>query len=121
MMRIFLLIIILLVTLSFSQDDPPAQVQEKSGIAILDLEGQDISENILSGISNRLRTELVKTGRFKIMRKKEMYKIFEKKYFQQTSCPDPDCAMRTGAVLDVSYVIIGTLTKEEATQEQILK
>jgi TolB-like protein len=107
--------ITLLVTLSFSQDDPPAQIQEKSEIAVLDMESQTISENVLSGIANRIRTELVKTGKFKIMRKNEMQKIFEKKFYQQTSCSDPDCAMRTGAVLEVLYVIIGTLTKEEET------
>lgn len=83
-------------------------------IAVNDLKGKGVSEDNLVLISNRLRTELFKTGMFRVMERSEMMAIAEEQDFQRSSfCAESECVVDFGRMLGVNSIIAGTVGKVE--------
>lgn len=84
---------------------------KKAHIAVLDLTGTGVSADELTGLTNRLRMELFKTGYYTIVERSLMAEIFEEQGFQQTGCTDSECAVELGQMLNVEKIIAGSVDR----------
>ncbi len=81
-------------------------------IAVNDLSGTGLSDDELSIISERLRSELFKTGTFQVMERGEMQLILQEQQFQMSgACDDASCMIEVGQLLGVSKIVAGTVGK----------
>jgi curli biogenesis system outer membrane secretion channel CsgG len=83
----------------------------KLNIAVSDLAGQGIDPSSVSIISDRLRTELFKQGGFSVLERNSMQDILKEQGFQQSGCTTDACAIQIGQILNVSYMVVGTVGK----------
>ena len=98
-----LLLILLLCTISYSQN--------KSSIAVLELEAGGISAYEAQVLSNRLRTELFKTDRFTVLERDKMDEILIEQGFQLSGCTTNDCVVEAGKLIGVEQMVAGNIAK----------
>jgi TolB-like protein len=80
-------------------------------IAVLDLDGNGITKSDLGGLSNRLRAELINTGKFNVIERSKMDEILKEQGFQQTGCTNTECAVEIGQLIGVQQIVIGSVDK----------
>ncbi|MBL8027103.1 MAG: PEGA domain-containing protein [Fibrobacteres bacterium] len=97
------LMIISLATLSAAETKP--------NIAVIDLTGAGLSADDLQTLSNRLRTELFETQKFIVVERGQMEVILKEQGFQQTGCTDAACAVEAGQLLNVEFIVLGSIDK----------
>jgi len=85
--------------------------QEKMNLAVAEFEARNVSAMDAAAISDFVRTELVKTGSFNILERRNMEHLLSEQKFQMTGCTTEECAVKMGQVLNVQRIIIGTLLK----------
>ncbi len=87
--------------------------ETKSNIAVMTLKaGNGISEGEAELITDRLRTELFKTGLVNVMEREQMQEILKEQGFQQSgACSDDACMVEMGQLLGVSSMVAGSLGK----------
>ena len=85
--------------------------QELRFIAILDLSAlEGVSSGESQALSDRLRTELFKTGKFKIMEREKMEDVLREQGFQQTgACDTRECAVEIGRLIVVDRMMAGSV------------
>lgn len=83
----------------------------KSTIAILDLKSTTIEANLLVPLANRLSSEIVKTDIYTVVERGEMEAVLREQGFQQSGCTDASCAIQAGQLLNVNFIITGTVDK----------
>lgn len=88
--------------------DPAAP---RLNIAVSELAADAVSPSDASVIANLLRGELVKTGAFNVVEKKNMDRILAEQAFQQTGCTAQECAVKLGKLLNVQRMIVGSCGK----------
>lgn len=103
-MKKMVLILLLSAASLFSQTN-------KINVAISDLIGQGIDATSTSIISDRLRTELVKSGQISVLERNAMQEILKEQGFQQTGCTSDACAIQIGQLLGVSKIVVGSVGK----------
>jgi TolB-like protein len=102
-MRIF-------ITLIFSIRLLLAQ-EAKPTVAILDFEGQDVSESEVKTLSERMRTEIGSTNAVRLIERKAVEKIMMEQGLQQSGCTSDECAAEVGQLLGVQFMISGSIGK----------
>ena len=102
-MRIF-------ITLIFSIQLLLAQ-EAKPTVAILDFEGQDVSESEVKTLSERMRTEIGNTNAVRLIERKAVEKIMQEQGLQQSGCTTDECAAEVGQLLGVQFMISGSIGK----------
>jgi curli biogenesis system outer membrane secretion channel CsgG len=80
-------------------------------LAVSELAGDAVSASDAAVIANLLRGELVKTGAFNVVEKKNMDRILAEQAFQQTGCTAQECAVKLGKLLNVQRMIVGSCGK----------
>ena len=88
-----------------------ALTQTPVNIAILDLEGKNISQTEASILTDKLRVELYKTGKFLIIERAQMDEILTEQGFQQTGCISNECIVEVGRLIGVEQIIAGSIGK----------
>ena len=89
----------------------PVSAQDQVVIAVLDLTGQGVTEGELQTLSERLRIEMFKTGRFRVMERAQMDAVLEEQGFQQTDCVATECVVEVGRLVGVSKMVAGNVGK----------
>ncbi len=89
--------------------------QEKTNIAILELEANGVTKSDARTLTNKLRGELIKTGRFDVIERNQMKAILDEQGFQQTGCISEECAVKIGQLIGVKKIIAGSIGKIENT------
>jgi len=84
--------------------------QEKMNLAVAEFEARNVSAMDAAAISDFVRTELVKTGSFNILERRNMEHLLSEQKFQMTGCTTEECAVKMGRLLNCQKIIIGTLT-----------
>jgi len=102
------LINLILCTCLFAEETP-------IGVAVSGLEPKGIDTAMADVISDRLRTELFKTGMFTVMERGRMEEILKEKGFQQSGCISDACIVEMGKLLGVKNMIAGTIEKVSET------
>ena len=103
-MKIF--VITVLCSLSLFQ---VLHAQEYQSIAVLDFEGRGISAYEVGSLTDRLRSELVKTERVRVVERGRMQQILAEQNFQLTGCTSNECAVEIGQLLGVSTMVAGAI------------
>jgi TolB-like protein len=85
--------------------------QQPQSIAILDLEGRGISASETASLTDRLRSQLVKTGEVIVVERGQMNQILDEQDFQLTGCTSDECAVEVGQLLGVSKMVAGSIGK----------
>lgn len=80
----------------------------KANIAVWDFSLQGIGENEGRAVTNKLRSELVNTGLFRIMSRDQVKKLLGEIALGQT-LGDPKEAIKAGKLKGVEFVVTGTL------------
>ncbi|MBN1383351.1 MAG: PorV/PorQ family protein [Elusimicrobia bacterium] len=80
-------------------------------LAVADFVGKNVSQADASIVTDFIRTELVKIGRFNVVEKANMNEILSEAAFQQTGCTTAECAVQIGKILNVQQMIVGSLSK----------
>lgn len=99
----FLVFFISFPTTLFSQDKTP--------VAVLDLEGKGISALEAATLTDRLRSEMVSVGVFQVVERGQMEEILNEQGFQQTGCTSTECAVEIGKLLGVQAMCSGSIGK----------
>jgi hypothetical protein len=90
----------------FSQNDA------RITIAVNDLKGSGMDQVTATIVSDRLRSELVNTGVFRVMERVEMENILKEQGFQQSgSCDESSCLVQVGRLLGVQRMAAGSIGK----------
>lgn len=104
-----LLILFALTTSSFILFGPVSAL-EKVSIAVIDFEGNAVSDNLTLAMSEVSRTVLVNSGRFTVTERARIDDIMKELAFQQTGATGTDQAVRLGKMLNVQKLIFGSIS-----------
>jgi TolB-like protein len=83
--------------------------QTKTNIAVSDLAGQGVDASSAAVITDRLRSELFNTGTVSVLERSQMQDILKEQGFQQAGCTSDQCAVETGQMLGVKYMVVGSI------------
>jgi len=89
----------------------PVAEADRINIAVQELAPQGVSASDAAVISDILRSELVRTGAFKVLERTNMEKLLAEHSFQQTGCTTEECAIKLGKMLNVQRMIVGSAGK----------
>jgi TolB-like protein len=87
----------------------------KELIAVLDMEGANTEPVQASALTERLREELLNSGRFTLVDRAQINAVLAEQALQQTGCTSQECAVQVGKVLGVRKIVSGRVTKLEDT------
>ena len=88
----------------------PAE-NEPDLVAVMDLDAVGATKAEASAITDRLREQLLKSGRFTLVDRTQMSAVLDEQALQQTGCTSQECAVQVGKVLGVRKLITGKVTK----------
>lgn len=89
--------------------------QNGDSYALIDLEGRGISIYEAQSLSDRLRSELVRTGKVTVVERGVMEQILAEQDFQSLGCTTDECAVEVGQLLGVTYMLAGSVGKVGTT------
>jgi len=98
-------------SLFFNMNNMFAQGSEEIYIAVMNLEGKAISQIEADALSDRLRSELFNSGKYKVIERDNMDKIMEEQAFQQSGCTSDECIVEMGEILGVEQIIVGSVSQ----------
>lgn len=91
-----------------------AQAPKKPTVAIMDFTGsfRQFTKDDLSAITSRFETELMKTGQFQVLERRNIDAILQEQGFQQTgACNTSECQVQVGQLLGVESFIAGEVSQ----------
>ena len=83
----------------------------KSTIAVAEFDGQDLSASEIAGVTDFVRTGLVKTNSFDIVDRRNMEAILKEHEFQQSGCTSQECTIKMGKLLNVQKMVTGAIVQ----------
>ena len=98
---------------------PLAAQEARELVAVLEFEVVGAGREQGAVLSNQLRSELLKTGRFTMVNRAQLDKILEEMALQQQICTEKDCAVQVGKLLGVRKIVTGSVTKVTETLWQV--
>ncbi len=98
------LILIILTGVTFSQPGDRLET-----VAVLSFVGNGVSPIQAELLTNRFSTTLAQTNKLKLVERNEMDNILEEQDFQNSGCTDASCAVEIGKMLNVVYMIGGSI------------
>ncbi|MBU4134191.1 hypothetical protein KKH42_02585, partial [bacterium] len=88
---------------------PAVPEGERINIAVTDFEARaPLSQSEAAFISDFVRSDFVKSGRFNVIEKNNMDKVMAEQGFQQTGCSSAECAVAIGKILNVKLMTVGS-------------
>lgn len=94
-----------------SAAEPGGSARTARNVAVLDLESDVMSRSECLTLTNKLRSELIRTGLFKVMERNQMESILKEQGFQQTGCTSDACMVEVGQLIGVDQLVAGHLGK----------
>lgn len=83
--------------------------QDIQTMAVMDFEAHGISQNDVSIILSRLRSELVNLSKYTIVEREKMDEILKEQGFQLSGCTSNECVVEAGKLLGVQYMLSGVV------------
>jgi TolB-like protein len=107
MPQVALFVVSLVLAASFS-----VSANDQQAFAVVDFEARGVSVYESQIIAERVRTELVQSGLFKVMERGQMETILKEQGFQQSgACTDATCVVQMGQLLAVNKIVSGSVGK----------
>lgn len=96
---------------NYVEEKKPVATDGKQNIAVLDLDVRSgILKDEVSTVSDRLRGELINTGKFVVIERGQMEEILKEQGFQQTgACSEASCIVEVGQLLAVHKMVGGSI------------
>ena len=88
-----------------------AQQQAVKRIAVLELQGQGVSEAEARTLTDRLRSRLVNTKAFYVLEREQMDEVLNEQGFQQSGCVSDECLVEIGRLVGVEQMVGGSIGK----------
>ena len=117
--RILFSLFALLILMEFIQPQSSYAQGRDYGLAVLDLQANNIAESEALALSDMLRSSIVNiinkksdqlTDSYNLIERSQMDKIFEQFDIQNIGCTDMSCAVEFGKMLNVDRIIIGSVS-----------
>ncbi|KMQ49778.1 hypothetical protein CHISP_3295 [Chitinispirillum alkaliphilum] len=90
--------------------------QKPATAALNQLTGSGIEEGEAQSLTNALRGELTRTGKFNMMERSQVNEILQEQGFQHSgACADEECMVEIGQLLAVRYMFMGHVGRVGAT------
>ncbi len=84
----------------------------QENIAVMELEAKNISSADVSVLTDKFRSEIIKTRKFNVMERERMNDILKEQGFQLSGvCSTDECATKAGHIIGVSKMIAGSIGK----------
>ncbi|MCX5858710.1 MAG: PEGA domain-containing protein, partial [Proteobacteria bacterium] len=97
--------------LIWAQGEAPSNQPKKVFLAVLDLDlSSGIPQEVKVSLSDILREQLWKTGRFRVVDRNNMERIMKEQGFQLSDCTSKECAVKVGQLLGVEEMVTGNVT-----------
>ena len=97
--------------LIWAQGEAPSGRPSKVFLAVLDLDlSPGIPQEAKTSLSDILREQLWKTGRFRVVDRNNMERILKEQGFQLQDCTSKECAVKIGQMLGVEKMVTGNVT-----------
>ena len=84
---------------------------ERNTIAVAEFEGKGVSSSESSAITDFIRNGFVKLKKYIVANRNNMDKILSEQKFQLSGCTDEECAVQMGKLLNVTLIVVGTVSK----------
>ena len=84
---------------------------QSTTIAVLEFEGQGVSQSETKTLTDRFRDEMFKTGVYIVLERGKMDEVLKEQGFQQSGCVTSECAVEVGNMLGVQQMIGGSIGK----------
>ncbi len=84
---------------------------EKISMAVYDFDARSVSAELGESVTDFVQTSLYESGKFNMMDRKNVQKILKEQMFQKTGCSSTDCAVEAGRILNVSSMVLGSVSK----------
>ncbi len=98
-------------SLCFSGEAPDKGGSRDYPIAVFDIDTKGkVDKNIAHPLSEMIRAEAVGTGKYKVIDRSNMHKIFEEQKFQMATCVSGECMVQAGKLLGVSKIVTGSIS-----------
>ena len=96
---------------NYAAEKKPSDGADKQNIAVMDLDIRGgILKDEVSTISDRLRGELINTGKYVVLERAQMENILKEQGFQQTgACSEASCIVEVGQLLAVHKIVGGSV------------
>jgi Curli production assembly/transport component CsgG len=79
-------------------------------IAVNNLKATGVTENEALSLTDALRSELGKSGKYQVMERSQMDDILKEQGFQRSgACDEASCAIEMGKILAVNYMVMGNI------------
>jgi hypothetical protein len=79
-------------------------------VAVNNLKATGVTANEALSLTDALRSELGKSGKYQVMERSQMDDILKEQGFQQSGvCDEATCAIEMGKVLAVNYMVLGNI------------
>lgn len=88
----------------------------KERVAVMELEAVGSTPVQASAMSDRLREELLNTGKYTLVDRQQIENVLKEQALQQTGCTSTECAVQVGKVLGVRKLVTGRITKIDEQQ-----
>ncbi len=89
-----------------------SSVRSADAIAVVDFLEDGVSKSTALSLSDTLRVELGRTGKYSVMERAEMESVLREQGFQPGEpCDTVSCAVEMGKLLVVKYMVLGTIIK----------
>ena len=80
-------------------------------VAVIDFESIGDDPNIGRGVTEIVRTELIKTGKYEVVERALLNKVLEEQKFQISDLVDPTKAVELGKLLGADLILTGSVVK----------
>ena len=85
-------------------------------VAVMPFSGRSLDNDALETIASALGSDLLNTGKFRVMERSQMDAILKEQGFQQSgACDGSECAVEVGKLLSVDHMVVGTVGKVGGT------
>lgn len=113
MSRTLLLLALLACSPSFAAGDTATAPASVTSVAVMPFTASSsFDSGALEGLSSAMGTQLMKTGRFRVMERAQMNAILREQGFQQSgACDGGECAVQVGKLLSVDRLVVGHVAK----------
>ena len=78
-------------------------------IAVIDFDARGISQSEVSTLTDRLRDELIKTGKYNVIERGQMEEVLKEQGLQQTGCVSDECVVEVGQLMGVQQMVGGSI------------
>lgn len=80
-------------------------------LAVMGLEPKGVSQQEADILAERLRSALVRDGRYQVVERTQMETILAEQGFQQSGCVSSECVIQAGLILGVELMVGGSVGK----------